>query len=174
MMPDCSQPHGSNAAALTTIRISAKLTWPDLSLQVCRYDLCCPRKNTGCRTKRWPYHLSYERFVHIQDGVFHTKPQKILHNKRSLLRSENLRTDGAPLWRKEAKPYFIDLRTTAPELKKFLQITGPGGNVSRDSGVDRDLRPGNVFGNSFIGCRLAPFIVVCLKSINGDNDVQSS
>src|SRR6185312_13912165 len=110
--------------------------------------------------------------MHVYDGIFRTEPQKIRNNKGSLFRSENLRTDSAALWRKEAKPYLVDLRATAPELKKFLQVAGPAGNVSSNGGVDRDFRSGNIFENSLIGCRFTPLIMVGLKSVDRDNYVQ--
>lgn len=81
MMPDCSQPHGGNASALAAIRISSKLTWRDLSLQVCRQSLCRPRENAGGWAGGRFEHLSYERIVHVQNGVLRTKPQKIPDNE---------------------------------------------------------------------------------------------
>ena len=172
MMTDCGQSHRRNAAALTTIRITTKLTWRDLRLQVCGDCLRCSRKNTGSGAGRRCKHLSNKRFLHIQNGIFITKSQKIRNDERSLFRSKNLRTAGSTLGREKAKPYFVDLREAAPELKKLLQITRPGSNVAGDSGMDRDFRSGNVFEDSLIGCGFTPFVMVGLESVNRDNDVQ--
>src|ERR1700760_1942653 len=106
MMSDCRQPHGSNATTLIAIRLPPKLTWRDLGLQVCRYGLCRPRKNTGRWAAGRGKHLSNNRLMHVQKGIPISKPQQIQNNKRSLFRSNNLRADCTSLWRKEAEPYF--------------------------------------------------------------------
>ena len=78
-----------------------------------------------------------------------------------------------PLLRRiKAVPDFSDFRPLAPKARKLREVPWPLDLLPSDRAVDHQPMPRDVLENSFVGCGRAAEVVLGLKAVNRDHQVQ--
>ncbi len=76
------------------------------------------------------------------------------------------------LWRVETEPDFAHFRLPRPECSKFLQITWPCKLLARDRAMDNNSMADDVTQNPVVSGWSSPAVVLRLKSINRNTQVE--
>src|ERR1019366_5896643 len=99
---------------------------------------------------------------------------QVRDHRSSLGGGKDLRVFGAALRREETEPHLHDLRMTAPEAQKLIEVAGAIGGLRSDGAVDGDARVFDVVAAALIGGRCAPRIVLRLQAVDGYDDIELS
>jgi hypothetical protein len=171
-MANGGQRHRCDAATLTAIRISAELARCNLRSQIGRYGLSSSCKDALLWTVGWTFHLSNQRFRHVENGIRRPQSPKVGYHRGSLLRRQDLWIDGPTLRSKKTEPHLHNLGTSAPKLEKFIQVARAPGNLRCDRAVNGDSCPFDVLKDAFIGSWFAPRIVLWLEAVDRYHNIQ--
>ena len=172
MMADSCQGHRRDAAALLTIRISAKLTWIDVSFEIGGDGLGGSSEDAFFWISGRGGNLSQECFGHIQSQVFQPQLAQGGDHSRSLRGSQYLPVGCAALGSEDTEPHLSYLRTVRPESEEFVEVSGALRDLRCDGAVNVDLRTLNVFEDAVVGGGFAALIVFGLQAVDGDHDIQ--
>jgi hypothetical protein len=171
-MAHCSQGHRRYAAALCAVGVSAKLAWSDFRPKVRRNDFGRSRKDAFFGIIRWRLEFAEEGFGHFEALIFEPQSMEVCDGGSSVRGRKNLRIGCTALRSKDAEPHLCDLWSSCPELQEVIEVALSPSDLRCDGAVNGDSGILDVFEDSFIGSRLAPNIVLWLKTINGNNDIQ--
>src|SRR5215469_15538815 len=160
VMAHRGQSHRRNTSAPFAIRISSKLTWCYVRVQVSRDHLRSSRKYAFLRISGWRFQLSNDRVRHIQGAIFHPQPLQVVDHGGSLRIRQYLRFVRAALGSEDAEPHFDHLRLAAPEPKKFFEIAGSTRDLRSDGAVNGDPRSSDVLQDTIVRSRFAPCIML--------------
>jgi hypothetical protein len=169
---DGGEAHGSEAAAGSTVGLSAELAGSDLGLQIRGEGLRGEGEDAVLRGLRRGSELANHGGGHVQLWILNAQLQHFGDGALALLGSEDFGHLIADLGSEEAEPDFFDLRAGGPKLQEFGEIAGALHHLAGDGAMNGDVLVGDIFQDAFVGGGRAADIVFGLEAIHGDGDVQ--